>query len=250
MGCNGGLMDYGFQYILDNKGIDSEDDYAYTAVTGTCDATKAANVAGTIDSFTDVQSNSEDQLAAAILTQPISVAIEADQSAFQLYKSGVFNSSCGTQLDHGVLAVGLTDDAYIVKNSWGETWGQDGYIMMARNVGSSGICGIAAQASYPVKAKGPAPPAPSPTPGPTPGPSPPPAQSCGCTSQGESTCGMFGLTCCCQNTTVVTCTQTPLPAGQCCCDSNECGAKVEKPLIGGWVPEFLKNKGVRKAIHN
>ena len=108
MGCNGGLMDYGFQYILDNKGIDSEDDYAYTAVTGTCDATKAANVAGTIDSFTDVQSNSEDQLAAAILTQPISVAIEADQSAFQLYKSGVFNSSCGTQLDHCVQAVGLT----------------------------------------------------------------------------------------------------------------------------------------------
>ncbi len=99
--------------------------------------------------------NSEEQLAAAVLLNPVSVAIEADQAAFQNYKSGVFDAPCGTSLDHGVLVVGMTEDAYIVKNSWGVSWGADGYIEMKRGVNATGICGIAMQASYPTKVRRP-----------------------------------------------------------------------------------------------
>ena len=81
----------------------------------------------TIDTFVDVTANSEDQLAAAVQLQPVSVAIEADQAGFQSYSSGVFDDTdCGTNLDHGVLVVVLESDAYIVKNSWGSSWGENG----------------------------------------------------------------------------------------------------------------------------
>jgi len=91
----------------------------------------------------------------AIAQQPVSVAIEADQTAFQLYKSGVFTASCGTNLDHGVLAVGYGTlngvDYYKVKNSWGVTWGMDGYILLQRGVTQKqGQCGIlSGPPSYP-----------------------------------------------------------------------------------------------------
>ena len=120
----------------------------------------------------------ENALQAAVAQQPVSVAIEADKSAFQLYKSGVFGSSgCGQRLDHGVLAVGYGSDSgkdfWKVKNSWGETWGEQGFIRMVRG---KNMCGIAMQASYPTgaKAAGPSPPSPGPSPpSPTPpGPSP------------------------------------------------------------------------------
>ena len=239
-GCNGGLMDFGFQYILDNKGIDSEEDYAYTAVDGTCDSTKESTVAATIDSFKDVKAGSEDDLAAAILKHgPVSVAIEADQSAFQLYKSGIFNESCGTQLDHGVLAVGVTKHAYIVKNSWGESWGSDGYIMMARNVGDSGICGIAGQAAFPKRKKGDAPPAPGPSPGPSPTPPPAPS-SCGCTGLGESICEMYSLHCCCQDSTTVSCSAEAPTPGECCCQSDKCSTSTFS--IASLIPDFLRGK--------
>merc|ERR1711988_365750 len=95
-------------------------------------------------------------LLKAVSKQPVSVAIEADKSAFQLYKGGVLDSSgCGTQLDHGVLVVGYgTDngkDYWKVKNSWGSTWGEEGYIRMLRGKGGEGQCGIlSGPPSYPV----------------------------------------------------------------------------------------------------
>ena len=96
-------------------------------------------------------------MMAALAQQPVSIAIEADQKDFQMYKSGVFTGACGTNLDHGVLAVGYgTDngsDYYLVKNSWGTTWGQGGYIMLGRGKqynSGSGQCGLLMQASYPV----------------------------------------------------------------------------------------------------
>jgi hypothetical protein len=153
-GCNGGLMDYAFEYIIKNGGLDTESDYAYTARDGSCNAAKAATKASSISSYKDVAHNSEAQLIAAVTQQPVSVAIEADQSGFQLYKSGVFSGPCGTQLDHGVLAVGYNTDStgknyWIVKNSWGASWGLQGYILMAQGKGAAGICGINMEPSYP-----------------------------------------------------------------------------------------------------
>jgi len=148
-GCNGGLMDDAFTYIVKNGGLDSEADYPYTARDGTCKTAKAANKIAKITGFKDVAKNNEAQLAAAAAIGPVSVAIEADQAGFQSYTSGVFSGPCGTQLDHGVLVVGFTDTYWIVKNSWGASWGDAGYIMMARGKGKTGICGIAMAASYP-----------------------------------------------------------------------------------------------------
>jgi len=130
----------------------------------------------TVKSFTDVPSRDENALKVAVAQQPVSVAIEADKSVFQLYKSGVMDSkSCGTKLDHGVLAVGYGTqdgkDYWKVKNSWGPDWGQSGYILLGRG---DNICGISQQPSYPTGASsagpspgpGPSPPAPSPSPSP------------------------------------------------------------------------------------
>merc|ERR1711953_1490322 len=121
--------------------------------------------------------NGEDDLGSAVAQQPVSVAIEADQSSFQLYSSGVMTDSCGTQLDHGVLAVGYGTDGgknyWKVKNSWGASWGENGYIRMVRGQNQ---CGIGNDPSYPVvDGSVPTPtPTPSPTPIPTPTPSPAP----------------------------------------------------------------------------
>jgi len=151
-GCNGGLMDQAFQYIQENDGIDTEDSYQYEAKDGTC-RYKAADKGATDKGFTDIPV-SEEKLAEAIATVgPISVAIDANHGSFQLYKSGVYNEPhCTHDLDHGVLAVGYGtlngDDYYIVKNSWGESWGDKGYILMSRNKDNQ--CGIADKASYPV----------------------------------------------------------------------------------------------------
>jgi C1A family cysteine protease len=155
-GCNGGLMDYAFQYIINNKGITTEDAYPYTATgPNTCEA-KGKPIAATLSSFVDVPANSETALETAIVKQPVSVAVEADQSVFQFYSGGVMDSACGTQLDHGVLAVGYGVDAgkeyYKVKNSWGADWGMKGYILLGRGAkfNPSGQCGIQMDPSYPV----------------------------------------------------------------------------------------------------
>ncbi|CAI5952536.1 unnamed protein product [Closterium sp. NIES-65] len=127
-GCGGGLMDFAFEFIIKNGGLDTEEDYPYDATAHKCNKAK-----------------------------------------------GIFDGECGTDLDHGVLAVGYGTengtDYWIVKNSWGPRWGDHGFIRLVRNVeAEEGQCGIAMQASYPIK-KGPNPP-PGPQPPPTPPPSP------------------------------------------------------------------------------
>ncbi|KAJ3704899.1 hypothetical protein LUZ61_008604 [Rhynchospora tenuis] len=158
-GCNGGLMDYAFQWVIYNGGITTESDYPYTSgstgTAGTCNYPKTYDYAVSLLSYQDVTANCESCLKNAVANQPVSVAIDASGSAFQFYSSGIFTGPCGTNLDHGVLVVGYgpcsTGTAYwIVKNSWGTSWGESGYIRMQRNIAStSGLCGIAMEPSYP-----------------------------------------------------------------------------------------------------
>jgi len=155
-GCNGGLMDYAFAFAEKN-GICTEASYAYTATGGTCLASSCTVgiPKGGVVGFMDVSTEEELSLAEAVAQQPVSVAIEADRSAFQLYKSGVFQQRCGTKLDHGVLAVGYGTDGGVdywkVKNSWGVSWGEQGYIRLVRGKSTAGECGIlSGPPSYPV----------------------------------------------------------------------------------------------------
>ena len=156
-GCNGGLMENAFEWIKKNGGLCTETSYPYVAVQNTCETTCQVVQKSHIQSWTMVDPT-DNSFMTALNKQPVSIAIEADQRDFQLYKSGVFTAPCGTNLDHGVLAVGYgTDletqkDYYLVKNSWGPTWGSNGYIKLGRgpeyNHGQ-GQCGILLEASYP-----------------------------------------------------------------------------------------------------
>jgi len=153
-GCNGGLMDSAFEYVIKNHGIDTEQSYAYTATGPNRCRFTAASIGATVASYTDIPSGNEAALTAALNTRPVSVAIDASHNSFQLYKSGVYyEPACSSsQLDHGVLAVGYgtegSSDYYIVKNSWGVGWGTSGYLLMSRNRNNN--CGIATAASYSV----------------------------------------------------------------------------------------------------
>ncbi|XP_053386830.1 procathepsin L-like isoform X3 [Mercenaria mercenaria] len=153
-GCQGGNVDRAFAYVIKNKGIDTEKSYPYKPKDGQC-MFKRQSVGATMRSCRDIKSGSEDNLKSAVATVgPVSVSIDASHKSFQLYRSGVYNERLcsSTKLDHAVLAVGYgkekTDDYWLVKNSWGMSWGQKGYIMMSRNKRNQ--CGIATRASYPI----------------------------------------------------------------------------------------------------
>jgi cathepsin L len=151
MGCNGGLMDNAFKYIEKNP-LELESDYAYTARGGTCKYSSTLGK-GLVKSFVDVQAGSPDQLKAALNISPVAVAIEADQSAFQMYTGGVITKGCGQSLDHGVLAVGYGtlngEGFFLVKNSWGASWGDKGYVRISDS--TANVCGILSAASYPTE---------------------------------------------------------------------------------------------------
>jgi len=152
-GCNGGEMNTAFQYAQD-FGMMNRTDYPYTAQDGTCkynsnkwEVKPSGNGA--------VTPNSAIALKTAIADGPVSVAIEADTFVFQFYSSGILNSAqCGTNLDHGVVAIGYGVDTtkgeyYIVRNSWGASWGNKGYILIAGGKDGNGICGIQMEPVYP-----------------------------------------------------------------------------------------------------
>jgi len=151
-GCGGGWMDSAFKYIIANKGIDREENYPYQAANGAC-RFSYSYVGATMNSYSDVQGGNEGALQNAVNGQPVSVAIDAGHTSFQLYKSGIyFEPQCSSSsLDHGVLVVGYgseNGDYYIVKNSWGQNWGMQGYLWMSRNRNNN--CGIATSASFPL----------------------------------------------------------------------------------------------------
>lgn len=155
-GCNGGMMDNAFEYIIKNGGICSEANYSYTATQGNC---KSCTPVAKISAYVDVTPNNTDALMAAVAQQPVSVAVEADGLDWQFYMGGIITDSCGLNLDHGVLVVGYgTDytgqpqDYWKVKNSWGPNWGENGYIRIGRGskFNPAGECGILMDPSYPI----------------------------------------------------------------------------------------------------
>lgn len=159
-GCNGGLMDPSFEWVLKNGGINTETGYPYVSGTGTskfCKWMKKMKKAVRIYGYEDVQPDNEDALTCAVAQQPVSVAINAGSRDFQLYAGGIFNSCSDdpNDIDHAVLAVGYGSDKgndyWIVKNSWSEDWGLDGYVHIQRSSGNSrGVCGIHSFPSYPL----------------------------------------------------------------------------------------------------
>ncbi|KDO63329.1 hypothetical protein CISIN_1g047793mg, partial [Citrus sinensis] len=154
-GCEGGEMEDAFKFIIHNDGITTEANYPYQAVDGTCNKTNEASHVAKIKGYETVPANSEEALLKAVANQPVAVSIDASGSAFQFYSSGVFTGDCGTELDHGVTAVGYGATAngtkyWLVKNSWGTSWGEEGYIRMKRDIDAKeGLCGIAMDSSYP-----------------------------------------------------------------------------------------------------
>jgi len=157
-GCNGGLMDGAFGYAQKN-GMCTETDYPYDAKSGKCQASSCTKAWGpdTVSGYKDVSTDDKMALMSAVAQQPVSIAIEADKMVFQSYQSGVLTGMCGSKLDHGVLVVGYGtldgEDYWKVKNSWGETWGMEGYVLLKRGKTGAGECGILSQPSYPVVKK-------------------------------------------------------------------------------------------------
>ncbi|XP_045616611.1 digestive cysteine proteinase 1 [Procambarus clarkii] len=152
-GCNGGWVNQAFKYIY-NYGSQTEASYPYQAIDNVC-RYNSNYVAATLNDYVDIPQGSELALQQATYSVgPISVAIDASNYSFQLYYSGVYYEPycSSSNLDHAVLVVGYGSengqDYWLVKNSWGYSWGINGYIKMARN--SNNHCGIATEASYPL----------------------------------------------------------------------------------------------------
>jgi len=152
-GCEGGFMTTSFQYIIANGGIDTEACYPITGEPSTCHYKKSC-CGSTVTNFASVQVGNETALQLAVFRTAVAVAIDASQTSFQFYSSGVYyEPACSsTNVDHTPLAVGWgvsQGQAYWnLRNSWGEDWGMKGYIWMARNRNNN--CGIATLASFPI----------------------------------------------------------------------------------------------------
>ena len=148
-------MDSAFEYTLSHA-LENQVDYPYRAIDQPCHANKTLGVVNTVG-FVDVPENDPLQLQAAVAQGPVSVAIQAGSTYFRSYSHGILSSpSCGTNLDHGVLVIGYgTDengtDYWLLKNSWGVTWGDFGLFKILRTSEQGpGICGLQLKASYPL----------------------------------------------------------------------------------------------------
>lgn len=154
-GCNGGWMDDAFVWAKSNGGLASEADYPYVSGTSqkseSCVSGKTPVSNSAPSGYVDVQAGDVNALMSAVAQQPVAIAIQANQLAFQTYKSGILTGKCGQNLDHGVLVVGYGTengvDYWKVKNSWGPSWGEGGYIRILRS--SDDLCGVLDAASYP-----------------------------------------------------------------------------------------------------
>jgi hypothetical protein len=167
MGTSGGQIAPTFTWIGKTGGLCTEQAYPYvsgtTGKTGTCQNTCSKVAGSAVSSVVNVKPKSDADLMTALTKTIVSIAIEADQSSFQLYKSGVFTGKCGTNLDHAVALVGYGTmnglDYYFLRNSWSDQWAENGYMMIARGLDTAtgkpynsgaGQCGLLLEASYPV----------------------------------------------------------------------------------------------------
>lgn len=154
-GCDTGRSYMAMKWISRNGGITTEEDYPYKGTKGTCDSSKLKNHAVTVRGYSRVAPNNEQKLTEAVAKQPVTVVIEVAVS-FAKYKSGVYSGPCGYDYNHIVTIVGYGKDAatgkkyWIVKNSYGTSFGMDGYILMERDYADArGLCGLAYWATYP-----------------------------------------------------------------------------------------------------
>jgi C1A family cysteine protease len=150
-GCNGGWPYLAMAYVA-KTGLETETEYPYTGVGGKCNynAKEATNTTVTGAAF--VTPKSATDLFAGVYQQPVAIIVEANQNVFQLYTSGIITTGCGVALDHAITAVGYTPTYFIVKNSWGTTWGQQGYLWISTSTDYNdglGACGIFSQPQYP-----------------------------------------------------------------------------------------------------
>lgn len=167
MGVNGGTIAPTFEWIGKVGGLCTEQAYPYvsgtTKTTGTCQKTCSYVSGSDVQSVVNVKPNSDADMMTALSKTVVSIAVEGDESTFQLYKSGVFTGKCGTSLDHAVALVGYGTmnglDYYILRNSWSASWGQSGYMLIGKGNNpatgkpynnGSGQCGLLMEASYPV----------------------------------------------------------------------------------------------------
>lgn len=224
-GCGGGNPQQALGWVKSN-GICSESAAPYQCMDqkssqckgATCPSSACTPVlrGGDVTEVTAVGHSLSD-LEAAVSTVPVSVAIEADQSAFQMYTGGILTSdACGSKLDHAVLAVGYGVDNgqkyWKVKNSWGSSWGEAGYIRIARGKSGTGECGIRGMACFATVKGGP--------PGPSPPPSPPSSCSAGCQ---QACSAQFGGPCCNQQGNQCLCCR----AGQSCTSFGGCSGGAD-----------------------
>lgn len=151
--CEGGLMGSAFKWEGKEGGLCTEAAYPYLAkdIDFCWDANCTVVPDTDVVSMTRMEGGDAEELMGSITIQPTSIAMNAATMEFQFYKDGVFNSTCGAQLDHGVLAVGYGFDEpsgmkyFLMKNSWGPMWGDSGYFkisMFQAEEGDMGMCGI------------------------------------------------------------------------------------------------------------
>ncbi|MQL77892.1 hypothetical protein Taro_010311 [Colocasia esculenta] len=152
-GCAGGIMDNAFQFIIRNKGLTTADSYPYRGNQGPCNATQKAHPAATIRGYGDVPRD-QASLLRAVALQPVAIGIDNTGPTFRFYSRGVYTGPCGGIVHHAMTAVGYGATAggrkyWVMKNSWGTSWGEGGYMRIERVDGGAGICGITYMASYP-----------------------------------------------------------------------------------------------------
>ncbi|KAJ3696643.1 hypothetical protein LUZ61_000348 [Rhynchospora tenuis] len=155
--CRGGWPTKAFQWVINNGGIATESYYPYSATNGTCNSNGASYHAASIKGYVNVPRYNERALMYAVAMQPVSVALEASSRSFQFYRGGIYTGTCGNTLNHAVTIIGYGIAGngmkyWIIKNSWGTTWGAGGYMYIQKDVYNlpAGLCGLAMSPAYPI----------------------------------------------------------------------------------------------------